>query len=143
MTNLGWTPKETFTVSSYGHLSFDAYEQDQVFTIDASQEGDKKSSGIAIIDRPDYPIVEIFELMERLEDLPQEKKKAESDKFFSRRESPSRRLYLGRMQDSSVGIKLMDAQGRERILIQVDADGSPIIKFLDASGTVISRLPAE
>lgn len=39
--------------SSYGHLSFDRYEQDQTFTVDARQEGAARATGMAIIDRPD------------------------------------------------------------------------------------------
>src|SRR5260370_38705338 len=42
-------------VSSYGHLSFDEYEQDQVFTIDASQQGSKRRSGLPVVDDPDNP----------------------------------------------------------------------------------------
>lgn len=131
------------TISGYGHLSFDAYEQDQVFTIDALQGGGKKISGMAIIDRPEYPIVEAFELMERLKSLPQDQQKTEMEKFQASHPAPNRRLYLGRTEDNSVGLKLLDSQGRERILIQVASDGSPVIKFLDASGKVVSELPAK
>lgn len=131
------------TTSSYGHLSFDAYEQDQVFTIDAGHEGGKKRSGMAIIDRPDYPIVELIELVERLKGLSEDQKKAEMEKFDAGHPRPQRRLYLGRVEDDSVGIRLLDPQGRERILIQVAGDGSPVIKFLDAEGKIVSELPAK
>ncbi len=129
--------------SSYGHLSFDAYEQDQIFTIDAGEEGGKKRSGMAIIDRPDYPIFEIVDLMERLKGLPEGQQKAEMEKFKAGHPSPQSRLYLGRVEDDSVGLRLLDPQGRERILIQVAGDGSPVIKFLDAAGKVVSELPAK
>ena len=58
--------------SSYGHLSFDQYEQDQVFTIDAGHEGDKRRSGLAIIDRPDYPIGELIALTQRIKGFPKD-----------------------------------------------------------------------
>ncbi|MBN1224994.1 MAG: hypothetical protein JXB23_17225 [Candidatus Aminicenantes bacterium] len=137
----GGMKNEDGTPISYGHLSFDAYEQDQVLTIDAGQEGKKKVAGMAIIDRPDYPIIELVELMERLKNLPEEQQKAEMEKFQAEHPAPSRRLYLGRAEDNSVGIKLLDPQGRERILIQVAHDGSPILKFLDEDGKVIYRIP--
>ena len=131
------------TTSSYGHLSFDAYEQDQVFTIDAGHEGTKRRSGLAVIDRPDYPIVELIDLMERLKGLSEDRKKEEAAKFEAAHPRPQRRLYLGRIEDDSVGLRLLDLQGRERILIQVAGDGSPAIKFLDAQGKVVSQLPAK
>jgi hypothetical protein len=128
---------------SYGHLSFDAYEQDQVFTIDAMQEGGKKQVGMAIIDRPDYDILEAVELMERIKDLPEDQQKTRIEEFHAGHPAPSRRLYLGRAEDSSVGLKLLDPQGRERMLIQVTKDGSPVIKFLDERGEVVCQIPRE
>lgn len=131
------------TTSSYGHLSFDAYEQDQIFTIDAGHEGGKRKSGIAMMDRPDWPIGEALELMQRLKNLPDDQQKAEMEKFQASHPGPKSRLYLGRADDNSVGIKLQDAEGRARMLIQVASDGTPVIKFLDASGKVVSELPAK
>jgi hypothetical protein len=128
---------------SYGHLSFDAFEQDQVFTIDAGQEGDKKVSGLAIMDRPDWFIGEALEFMEHVKKLPENQQKAEMEKFQAGHPGPNRRLYLGRAEDNSVGIRLLDPQGRERILIQVASDGSPVIKFSDAAGKVVSQWPAK
>ena len=91
---------------------------------------------MAIIDRPDYPIGELIDLMERVKALPPEEQKAEMAKFDAGHPRPQRRLYLGRVEDDSVGIRLLDPQGRERIIIQVAGDGSPVIKFLDAEGKV-------
>ena len=98
---------------------------------------------MAIIDRPDYPILEAIELMERLKGLSEDRKKAEIEKFDAGHPRPQRRLYLGRVEDDSVGIRLLDPQGRERILIQVAGDGSPVIKFLDAEGKIVSEFPAK
>src|ERR1700689_436006 len=63
--------------SSHGHLSFDAYEQDQVFSIDAQQEGDQHGSALTMVDRPDYPIGELVALTDRIKDLPADQKNAE------------------------------------------------------------------
>jgi hypothetical protein len=129
------------SVTSYGHLSFDAYEQDQIFTIDAGEQGGKKVSGLAIVDRPDWPIKDALELVDRLKNLSQDEQKAEMEKFTAGHAGPYRRLYMGRTDDEAVGLKIMDPQGRERIRIEVAADGSPLIKFLDENGKVISQLP--
>jgi hypothetical protein len=128
--------------SSFGHLSFDAYEQDQVFTIDAGQEGDKRSVGLSMVDRPNYPISELIVLTDRIKNLTPEEQKAEIAKFSKSHEPPHPRLYLGRGDDKSVSLKLKDVNGKDRIVIEVAPDGSPMIRFLDATGKVISQLPA-
>ena len=127
--------------SSYGHLSFDQYEQDQVFTIDAGHEGNNRRSGLAIIDRPDYPIGELIALTERIKGLPKAQQEAEYKKFEKTHPAPARRLELGRSRDRSVGLRLQDPEGHERLIIEVAADGSPVIKFLDAKGKVTGQLP--
>lgn len=127
--------------SSYGHLSFDAYEQDQVFSIDAKQEGDQHGSNLSLVDRPDYPIGELITLTDRIKSLPPEQQKAEIAKFTQSHPEPHARLSLGRGGDKSVSLKLKDLEGHDRIVIEVAADGSPAIRFLDQSGKVISQLP--
>ncbi len=117
-------------VSSYGHLSFDRYLQDQVFTIDATQNGPQKRSGLSIVDDPDWPITDF------LNATPDEQKA-----FFKTHAPPQQRIYLGRTPDDSASLTLKDKDGHARIVIKVNPDGSPIIQFLDASGKVISQLP--
>ncbi len=128
-------------VSSYGHLSFDEYEQDQVFTIDANQQGDKRRSGLSLVDDPDYPISEVLTAMDAMKNLPPDRQNEEMAKFFAARGRPHQRLYLGRSADRAVALKLKDAEGRDRIVIQVTADGSPAIRFLDQDGKIVSEMP--
>lgn len=117
-------------VSAYGHLSFDKYDQDQVFTIDASEEAGRRASQIAIWDQPDYPIGEVLS-------LPPDKWK----QYVEAHPRPHERIYLGRGEDKSVALRLKDAEGHDRIVVQVRADGSPVIQFLDETGKVVSELP--
>lgn len=131
------------TVTSSGHLSFDQYMQDQDLTLDFGQRGDKRSEAIAFIDRPDYSIEELLALLQKTKDLPDAQKKAELDKFVQTHGGPKQRAYFGRDPDRSVALKLKDTEGRDRIVIQVAADGTPILKFLDDKGTVLSQLPAK
>ena len=128
--------------SSHGHLSFDAYEQDQIFSIDAGQEGDKQGSSLTLVDRPDYPIGELIDTVDRTKDLPKDKQQAELTKFIASHPAPHARLYLGSAGDKSVSLKLKDADGHDRVVIEVAPDGSPAIRFLDSSGKVVSQLPA-
>jgi hypothetical protein len=129
------------TVSSYGHLSFDEYEQDQVFTIDAEQQGDKRASALTIVDRPSYSICDLIELTNKVKGLSAEEQKAEIAKFGQSHPSPHQRLYLGRSDDKSVALRLKDVEGHDRIVIQVAPDGSPTLQFINKDGRIISQLP--
>jgi len=120
------------SVSSYGHLSFDRYEQDQVFTIDAEEQGKMKHSGLSIVDDPNWPITDLLTVP-----------RSDWKKFFETHAQPHQRIYLGRNSDGSASLTLKDKQGHSRIVIKVDPNGSPVIQFLDAAGKVISQLPAE
>jgi hypothetical protein len=53
-----------------------------------------------------------------------------------------RRIWVGRDEDGTARLNLMDANGKKRILIEVKADGTPSLSFLDANGKVISSLPS-
>jgi hypothetical protein len=128
-------------VSSHGHLSFDGYEQDQVFSIDAQQEGEQHGESLTMVDRPDYPIDELVAITDRIKDLSSDQKKAEIAKFIQSHPSPHARLFLGRSADKSVALKLKDVEGRDRIVVEVEADGSPVMKFLDQTGKVVNQLP--
>lgn len=54
----------------------------------------------------------------------------------------SRRIWVGRDHEGDATVALMDAKGRERILLDVTADGAASMSFLDADGKVIDRFPA-
>jgi len=128
-------------VSGHGHLSFDAYEQDQIFSIDAGQEDGKQSSAVTMVDRPDYPIGELIGVLDRIKDLPKDAQQAEITKFLGSHPAPHSRLYLGRAGDKSVSLKLKDADGQDRVVVEVASDGSPAIRLLDARGKIVSQLP--
>jgi hypothetical protein len=52
----------------------------------------------------------------------------------------SRRIWVGRTEDGIASVSLMDANGRKRIVIQVSADGTPSLEFLDEKGQVMQEL---
>ena len=62
---------------------------------------------------------------------------SESDAAGDRR---SPRLFVGHDKEGVASVSLMDRQGRKRIALQVTADGTPSISFLDANGKVVSQL---
>jgi hypothetical protein len=50
------------------------------------------------------------------------------------------RIWVGRRADNASVVALMDANGKKRIVMQVAADGTPSLDFLDAGGHVIRHL---
>lgn len=51
-------------------------------------------------------------------------------------EHNKQRIWVGRDDDGTATLSMRDGGGKERIQIQVPADGTPVIKFLDKDGKV-------
>lgn len=124
----------------HGHLSFDKYMQDQALTIDAGGEGGQYAAGLKLIDRPDYPLTELMDLMERIKDQPEAQRKVALEKFRTNHPAPKRRLEMTRRPDGSVQLGMNDPEGRPRIMLKVADDGTPSIRTLDADGKVTGQL---
>ena len=137
----GWKD-ENGKIENNGHLSFDQYMQDQVFSLDAGQEGGKHYSMITFSDRGDYSVMDAFEAKKRIDTLPAEQRQAAWKKFMETHPGDANRVVLGRAADTSAVLKMRDPQGRDRLVIKVAADGSPSVQFLDEGGRVVSQLPA-
>lgn len=128
-------------VGSSGHLSFDQYMQDQIFTIDAGRDGEKKFSLLRMDDRGDYPITDALEAITRISKLAKEQQEAEFKKFVAAHPGDHPRVILGRARDGGSVLQLKDMEGRDRIVLRVAPDGTPKLQFLDASGKVVGELP--
>jgi hypothetical protein len=87
------------------------------------------------------PITEGFEAGKRIDALPKEQREAEWKKFSATHPGDHNRITLARFGDKSVGLRMRDPDGRDRLLIEVGSDGSPMIKFLDQDGKVVAQLP--
>ncbi|PYX11175.1 MAG: hypothetical protein DMG85_06510 [Acidobacteria bacterium] len=131
------------TIENHGHLSLDQYEENQVFALDAGQEGKDKFSQITIADQGDYPIEEKRRAEERIGKLPEDKQDDAWKEFFATHRHDVNRLVLGRARDGSVGLTLRDGSGKVRILLNVQSDGKPVLQFLDDSGKVVSELTGQ
>lgn len=128
------------SIQNHAHLSFDQYEENQIFAIDAGQEGKDKFSRITIVDQGNYPIEEKRKANEAFEKLPPKEQDAAWDKFFATHRSDIKRIELGRSPDGSVGLQLRDPSGQVRILLSVRPNGEPILQFMSADGNVLREL---
>jgi hypothetical protein len=128
------------TKESHGHLSFDAYEQDQTMALDSHQEKEGRYTKLQFNDYPDYSILEEIQFMASIKDLPADQQKAKLDAFFAERGGPTRRMVLGRNTDGSVQLAMNDLQGHPRIVMKVAKDGAPSLQMLDGNGKVTGEL---
>jgi hypothetical protein len=127
-------------IQNHSHLSLDQYEENQVFAIDAGQEGPDKFSRITMIDQGNYPIEEKRKANADISKLPAGEQDAAWGRFFASHRHDVRRLALGRDRDGSVGLELRDQNDRVRIALAVLPNGEPRLQFFDAAGKVVREL---
>jgi len=125
------------TVQDHAHMSFDQYEENQIFAVDAGQEGKDKFSRITMADQGDFPIEEKRKANEEIDKLPANEQDAAWDKFFASHRHDVKRLALGRNPDASVGLELRDQNGRVRVNLAVRTNGEPVLEFLSEDGKVL------
>jgi len=128
-------------IRSDGHLSFDQYDQDQIFAIDGGQEGSAKRTMLVISDRGDWPLHEAFDEITRIKALPAPEQQTAMKKFVETHPGNQTRIVLGRAPDKSAVLRMEDTEGRDRIVMKVDGDGTPVLQFLDENGKVVDELP--
>ena len=116
-------------VASAGHLSFDQYDQDQVVTLEQTEDNGDRDAGLTIADRPDAPMD--FAGLSQLETRP------DSQAQFARLRAAGtfgyKRLFLGK-SDGTSEVTLKDGLGRPRLSLRVTHDGAASITFLDENG---------
>jgi hypothetical protein len=131
------------TIENHGHLSLDQYEENQIFALDAGQEGKDKFSKITISDQGDYPVDEKRKAEDRIGRLPADKQDDAWSEFFAMHKHDVKRLVLGRSPDGSVGLNLHDANGKVRIQLAVQPDGKAALQFLDENGKVVTEFTGQ
>src|SRR5260370_7751475 len=131
------------TIENHGHLSLDQYEENQIFALDAGQEGQDKFSRITIADQGDYPVEEKRKAEERIGKLPEDKQDDAWKDFFATHRHDVKRMVVGRAPDGSVGLSLRDGNGNVRVRLEVQSDGKSVLQFLDDTGKVVIELTGQ
>src|SRR6202167_4977973 len=122
-------------VSSGGHLSFDQYEQDQVISLDQTEEHGRRRAGLTFFDRPATPIP--LELIDRL-NTPEGSTEFETLSKAGGFGYP--RLFIGKTENRDSAVILRDAKGLVRLRLTVTPSGAAAIEFMDESGKVVRRI---
>ena len=120
--------------SSYGHISFDQYESDQVLEIAHFQDGPEHRAEIVLSDRADDSLVEVVHRWQALPPGPE--KDALAQKIRG-----TKRFVIGKDADHAVSIRMKDGKGRDRLVFRVPAEGAPSIEALDESGNAVGSVP--
>jgi hypothetical protein len=130
--------------NSNGHLSFDAYEQDQTLSMGSGQHGNQRTATLQFTDYPDYSIMELMKFFDSAKGMSDEQRNAKLEAFFNERGRPTPRMTLNRGgkdgKDDGVTFTMADTAGHPRIVMKVAADGTPSLQMLDAKGKVVGQM---
>ncbi|MGA8672757.1 MAG: hypothetical protein WB679_22970 [Terracidiphilus sp.] len=132
-------------IHSMGHLSFDAYEQDQTMSLDSSQDGSQHYTAYQINDSVGDTlftpqVLDSYATVRAMPDGPEKQKARAALKARYPYRLPER-AALVRDVDNSVMLRMRDPDGHTRIMLRVAPDGTPTMQFLDASGKVTQQWP--
>ena len=128
------------TIENHTHLSLDQYEENQVFAIDAGQEGKNKFSELTMVDQGDFPIQEKRKANDEIQKLPLSQQAGAWNQFFATHRHDVKRLNLGRSADGTVGLSLRDEHGKVRMVFAVQPDGQPVFRFLGEDGRIVREI---
>ncbi len=126
------------------HLSFDHWKQDEVVTLDYSDDGKRHRAGLAITDRPrDFPLTELIpklQAMRAATGATRDSLQREMQGLASQGKFGAQRVFIGSDNETAI-VRLRDRQGKERIRMFVDTANVARLEFLDAQGSVIAKFP--
>ncbi len=119
-----------------GSLTFDRWHQDQTIQLTSTEDGARRQAALIVNDRPDGPMdFAAAAAIVAMPEGPTRDAAARAGNFVAKQ-----RAYLGRQRDGASALVLRDAAGRPRLRLQVAADGTSGIDFLDADGRVTRQV---
>ena len=124
-------------VSADGILTFDQYDQDQTVALRYDEQNGRRSAGLQVWDRPNYPLGRLIEVL----GLPNGPVKTQRLNEF--KQGNATRLFAGKTENKASVVQLSDPQGRPRLRLVVDSLGTARVEFLDANGAIFRVTPAK
>ncbi len=127
------------SVASWGHLSFDQYNQDQDFSIDLNEKDGKREESLRFLDRPNTSLWDQVAKAQAIDSTMPAGPARDSVKaaLFG---GVAQRVYVGRSDDKVAMVRLSDGSGHPRLRLTVDSAGAASIDFLDRTGNVTRRI---
>lgn len=145
----GGRTDEQGRISRFGHFAFDRYEQDQMLTISASDDGTNYVSSINFNQLPNWSIVDYLELRLQIQDLPPEEQEAAVEEFYETHpidDAGPRALFASvnapALPDQNLStLRFYDQGNTERLRTGLDASDEPSIELFDATGNPTYTIP--
>ena len=124
-------------------LMFDQLKQDQTIGITYSESNGQRQAGLQVWDRSEQPLSDLIKGLNAANALPEGAARDAAVKAVRAKAPPGpMRLFAGKTPDRASQVGLADANGKPRLVLKVEADGTASIDFLDADGKSIQRIPA-
>lgn len=124
-------------------IMFDQLKQDQTIGITYSETNGQRTAGLQVWDRSEQPLSDLIKGLNTANALPEGPQRDEAVKAVRAKAPPGRtRLFAGKTPDRAAQVGLSDANGRPRLVLKVEADGTASIDFMDADGKSVQRIPA-
>lgn len=127
----------------FGSLTFDKVRNDQTIGFRHLEGNDGAyETGLQMWQQPNLPADMVkagYEAASRLAD--EKARGAAIQAMIDRHELSANRLFLGKQRDDTTALVLYDRKGKPRIQMQVTAEGTPTLEFLDDAGNVTDSLP--
>jgi hypothetical protein len=125
--------------------SFDQFDQDQILTLQYSDNNGQRRTGFTVADRAEVNIYDLVVARDSINLMPDTAaRRVALEKLMGPRNGvplAATRLYAGRDVAKNAVVNLSDAQGRVRLRMRVDSLGRASLDFLDATGRVTYSLP--
>ncbi len=127
-------------VASAG-IMFDQLGQDQTIGFEYSEQNGARTAAFKVWDRPDEPLSDLVEQLNAANAIEDSAaREVAVAKVRATAPKPAQRVFVGKTRERAAMVLLADAQGRNRLALKVDADGTASIEFLDADGKVVHRI---
>jgi len=128
------------------HMSFDQFDQDQIVTIQYTDNNGTRRMGLTVADRDDRNIYDLVQARDSITAAHPDtaRRNAALRQLMGPRDGVplyAERVYVGRDRSKAAVVNLSDPQGRPRLRLLVDSLGAPALEFLDDAGRVTARLP--
>src|SRR5665213_1529313 len=127
--------KKGQNASSGGHLSFDQYEQDQVISLDQTEDHGRRRAGLTFFDRPSAAIP-----LDLIDKVNTPEGSAEFESIQRAGGFGYARLFIGKSEDRASNVILRDAKGLARLKLTVTPSGAASIEFMDETGKIVRRI---
>lgn len=119
------------------HLSFDGVEKDQVIALTTAESPQGEMVRLEFNDQPGWTQPDI---MAHLQGTAGAERRAAAIAYADEHGWMTSRMRLARETDGSVALRLRDGEGRDRIVLSVDAQGEASVQVLDAQGDPTAAL---